>query len=91
MESMCIKCGGLIGVAGKIYGWGGSWCPGHPEDKPIVYGSGFCPPIGQPDCQHCYCKKLNIEYGNTEKPDHKQCCNCGNKQKISDMEKNLNV
>lgn len=26
MESMCQKCGGLIGEPGKAYGWTGKWC-----------------------------------------------------------------
>ena len=32
-------------------------------------------------CDHCYCKRT--EDG------HKQCCNCGNRQVITDMEMNI--
>jgi hypothetical protein len=87
---ICPKCGGLIGEPGKLYGWGGSWCYGHADNKPIVYGSGFCPPIVQPECSHCYCSVINLvttegeETSALKRIKHKVCCNCGNKQKISE-------
>lgn len=34
MESMCRKCGGLIGEPGKAYGWAGKWCHCAIEEPP---------------------------------------------------------
>ena len=39
------------------------------------------------NCDHCYCKRISST--GDGKADHKQCCNCGNKQQISDMEMNI--
>lgn len=56
-----------------------SQCMGH-NDPDRTYQPPV--PIYQPHlkpCDHCYCKK-------SEDKGHKICCNCGNRQKISDME-----
>ena len=43
------------------------------KHNPIVYGSGM---VEQRSCEHCYC--LMTVDGDR----HKQCCNCGNRQKL---------
>lgn len=37
MESMCQKCGGLIGEPGKAYGWAGKWCLCAQQEPPRIF------------------------------------------------------
>lgn len=36
-DTICTKCGGLIGRPGKVYGWGGDWCCCQKDDVSIKY------------------------------------------------------
>lgn len=68
---MCIKCGGLIGRPGVVYGWGGTWC--HCPVTPNTFSfPTYHPPTSKP-CDHCYCEFA-------EDKSHKICCNCRNRQ-----------